>query len=286
VRVVGYLPLPILYALCAALAWTLRAVFAFRLDVVRENLAQCFPSLSPREFRRLIAAHYRNMGEIVAEALKGASMAATELTERVTLRNVELPRSLLARGRPILLVAAHLGNWEWVLHALALQLGYPVDVAYKPIRSAWLERAMFAIRSRFGAHMVAARDQLVAEVLRRRHVVRGIAMLADQSPVSSDHMHWTHFLGRDTAFYVGAEKLAQATRYDALFVALRRQRRGYYEIEFQPLAEARERLAPGVFTERYAQRVETEIRAAPADWTWGHRRWKPRREFYGSTRTQ
>lgn len=270
-------PLPLLYATALSLAWVLRVLVRFRVDVVRENLVACFPALPPGEVHRLLVAHYRNVGEIVAEALKAPGMSAAQLCARVAMRNAELPRTLLSRGRPILLLAAHQANWEWVLHALALQLGFPVDVAYKPVRSAWLERGLLCIRRHFGAHLVPAREELVSQVIARRHLIRGIAMLADQSPVSADQKVWLEFLGRDTAFYLGAEKLARATRYDALFVCLRRERRGHYVIEFEPLAEGSERLVPGEFTLRYARRVEAEIRAAPADWTWGHRRWKARR---------
>ena len=35
-----------------------------------------------------------------------------------------------------------------------------------------------------------------------------------------------------------------------------------------------ERLESGEFTARYARMVEEDIRASPAEWTWGHRRWK------------
>jgi KDO2-lipid IV(A) lauroyltransferase len=135
---------------------------------------------------------------------------------------------------------------------------------------------MHAIRTRFGAHLVPAKE-LLADLLQRRHIVRGIAMLADQEPTTSDHKHWVRFLGRDTAFYMGPEQMARATRYGALFVALRRTSRGNYEVEFMPLAGAGEQLAPGEFTSRYAWLVEQEIRAAPGDWTWGHRRWKLQR---------
>ena len=77
-------------------------------------------------------------------------------------------------------------------------------------------------------------------------------------------------------------QMAKATRYAAVFVALRRVKRGYYEIEFMPLAASGEKLEPGEFTTRYARLVEREILAAPQDWTWGHRRWKLKKGLYGA----
>jgi KDO2-lipid IV(A) lauroyltransferase len=99
-------------------------------------------------------------------------------------------------------------------------------------------------------------------------------MVADQSPVSSDFRHWTGFLGQTTAFYMGPEKIAQATRFAVIFTAMRRIARGRYEIECELLAAAGERAAAGEITERYARAVERAVLAAPADWLWSHRRWK------------
>jgi KDO2-lipid IV(A) lauroyltransferase len=278
-RVLSRLPLRILYALFGMLAWIAFRVLRIRLQVVLANIRSCFPESTDAEVRRLAGAHYRQLGEMAAEIVRSARLSPRQLLAHVSVRNVELPRSLLAQQRPVLLVAAHQANWEWVLQAMALQLGYPLDVGYKPIRTPSIDRAMNAIRRRFGAHLVPAKD-LLPDLLQRRNIVRGIAMLADQEPLSSDHQHWTTFLGRDTAFYMGPEQIARATRYAAVFVALRRLSRGSYEVEFMPLAGAGEQLAPGEFTSRYARLVEQEIRASPGDWTWGHRRWKLKRAVY------
>lgn len=276
---VASLPLPVLYALAGA-ATTLLRWTGVRKATVRENLAACFPDLPPREIDRLVRQHYSHVGQMAAEAFKAARMSPEELSRRVRIEGVELPRAALAAGRPVLLIASHQANWEWVLHALALNLGYPLDVGYKPIRSAWAENAMRYIRTRFGARLIPAKE-LLPDLLRRRGVVRGIAMLADQTPTSSEFRHWVNFLGRDTAFYMGAEKMATAARYASFFVGMRRERRGHYAIRFEPLAEAGERLREGELTERYARLVEEEIRAAPADWTWTHRRWRMQRSLYG-----
>jgi Kdo2-lipid IVA lauroyltransferase/acyltransferase len=278
-RLASRLPLHLLYGLAAGMVFVVHRVLGLRLSVIRSNIAACFPDLDAVAVERVVAGHYRQVGEMFAEVIKSASLSASSMIDRVTIQNLGLAQAWLEQGRPLLLVAAHQANWEWVLQALAMQLGYPLDVGYKPIRSAWAEFAMNALRRRFGAHLVPAKE-LLPDLLKRRHIVRGIAMLADQEPTTSEHQHWLTFLGRETAFYMGAEQMARAARYPALFVALRRLRRGYYEIEFTPLLAPGERLEPGEFTKRYARLVEAEIRAAPSDWTWGHRRWKLKRGLY------
>jgi Kdo2-lipid IVA lauroyltransferase/acyltransferase len=278
-RLLSLVPLPLLYVLFGALAWLAQHALRLRLPTVLANIRTCFPLADEAAVQRMARDHYRQTGQMIAEIVCSARLTPERFLSRVVVRNIELPRRLLSQGRPVLLVAAHQANWEWVLQAMALQLGYPLDVGYKPIKSPAVNRAMNVIRTRFGAHLVPAKE-LLADLLQRRHIVRGIAMLADQEPTTSDHKHWVSFLGRETAFYMGPEQMARATRYAAVFVALRRTSRGRYEVEFMPLADAGEQMAPGEFTSRYARLVEQEIRAAPGDWTWGHRRWKLKRSVY------
>ena len=53
------------------------------------------------------------------------------------------------------------------------------------------------------------------------------------------------------------------------------------DLKIVPLASAGEQLATGEFTSRYAKLVEEQIRAAPADWPWSHKRWKLKKPLYG-----
>lgn len=277
VRLASHVPLPLLYGVVWALVFIVYRVLRLRVAVARANVAACFPDAGPAEVAGITTRHYYRMGESFAELIRGVAWPPERLGRRIVLRNPELPRQWLAQGRPLLLVGAHLANWEWAVQGLVIHLGYPVDVGYKPIRSEWAERAMHALRSHFGARLVPAK-QLLPDLLARRKVVRGIALLADQAPTTAEHPAQVDFLGRDTAFYVGAGQMARALRYPALFVDIRRMARGRYEVVFAPIAAPGESLAPEEFTGRYARLLEQAIRAAPEGWTWGHRRWKRRRE--------
>jgi KDO2-lipid IV(A) lauroyltransferase len=204
----------------------------------------------------------------------------------VRIKNPELIRDEVApkdgKGKPVIIVAAHQANWEWMLLGLSTQLGIAVDAAYKPLVDNWAELEMRKLRSRFGARLIPAQG-LLGDIIKQRGVPRAIAMIADQEPVSSERKHWLRFLNRDTAFFLGAEEIARTTRYAAFFVRLARRRRGYYEVEFVKLAEAGELLPAGEFTARYARLVEEQIRAAPADWPWSHKRWKLKKPLYGNS---
>jgi len=275
------LPMRALYAFSAFLYLLAFYVVRHRHQVIREQLAKVFPEASAAERRALHKRFLRNFCDVMVEVLKSVSMTAADMCARVRIVNLESARRYLDAGQSVMLVTSHLGNWEWLLHGVTLQLGYPLDAAYKPLHDAWAERLMLKIRSRFGARLVPAKE-LLADFLRRRGIVRALAMNADQAPVSTDKRYWTRFLGQDTAFYIGAEQIARATRLPILYVGVRRIRRGYYEVELTPLWDGRETVPPNALTERYARVCETDVFKSPADWLWSYRRWRLKKPLYGA----
>jgi Kdo2-lipid IVA lauroyltransferase/acyltransferase len=280
-RLLARVPLRALYGLASFAGWLTFRFFPYRQHVVRENLSKAFPSFDEPQLREVMRRYYLGFAQMLMEIIKSARMPAAELSRRVRIVNLEAPRALLERGQSVLLVAAHQCNWEWMLLALSIELGYPVDAAYKPLVNEWAEREMKKLRTRFGSRLVPAKE-LLPDILKRREVVRAVAMVADQEPTTSEHKYWTRFLGRDTAFYMGPEEIARVTHFPVFFIAMRRRARGYYEMEFQPLAAPAQSGRSGEFTERYARLVEQQIHAAPPDWPWSHKRWKLKRSVYQS----
>ena len=138
---------------------------------------------------------------------------------------------------------------------------------------------MKKVRSRFGSRLIPAKE-LLADIIKRGKVVRAVAMVADQEPTTSEHKHWTRFLNRDTAFYMGPEEIARVTRFPVFFIGMKRTGRGLYELSFVPLSSPGESLKSGELTERYVRLVEQQIRDAPADWPWSHKRWKLKKSLY------
>ena len=278
-RLLARVPLAALYGVASVLGWLTFRFFPHRQHVVRENLTKAFPAFDEPQLREVMRRYYLGFAQMLMEIIKSVRMPAEELRRRVHILNLEAPRALLSQGQSVLLVAAHQCNWEWMLLSLSIELGYPVDAAYKPLVNEWAEREMKKVRMRFGSRLVPAKD-LLPDILRRRDVVRAVAMVADQEPTTSEHKYWTHFLGRDSAFYMGPEEIARVTRFPVFFIAMRRTARGYYEMEFLPLATGGAVGPSGALTERYARLVEEQIHAAPPDWPWSHKRWKLKRSVY------
>jgi Kdo2-lipid IVA lauroyltransferase/acyltransferase len=89
-------------------------------------------------------------------------------------------------------------------------------------------------------------------------------------------------MGLDTAFFMGPEAIARSGKLAVFYLAMRRESRGHYRIEFVPIARAGEELGPGELIERYAGVVERVTRERPPDWLWNYRRWKVQRDAEGN----
>jgi KDO2-lipid IV(A) lauroyltransferase len=281
VKFLSRLPMWALYAFSAFVYFLAYYVVRHRHKVIADQLAKVFPSKSDAERNALHRRYLKNFCDVLVEVLKSVSMTPEDMVAHVQIRNIEEARKYLDAGKSVMLVTSHLCNWEWLLQGVALQLGYPLDAAYKPLHDQWAERLMLGVRSRFGARLIPAKE-LLADFLRRRGVVRALAMNADQAPVSTDKRYWTQFLGQDTAFYIGAEQIARATRLPLMYVSMRRVRRGYYEGELRVLWDGREAVEPNGITERYARSCEVDVLESPADWLWSYRRWRLQKPLYGA----
>jgi Kdo2-lipid IVA lauroyltransferase/acyltransferase len=280
-RVLSALPLRAWYGFAGFVAWLLENVFRHRHRIIDMQLAACFPDRDAGWINATRRAFFRNFCEVSVEIIKAATMQRDEIDRRVTFEGAEAARAALDAGQSIIIVTSHNCNWEWALLKLSIAMGHPVHATYRPFPGRYGDRLMLTIRSRFGAEMITAR-RLLMRVLRYRGPSRIVAMVTDQTPTSSAVRYFTQFMGLDTAFFIGPEAIARSARLPAWYLAMRREARGCYRINFVPLSAAGEELVPGVLIERYAAAVESLTRESPPDWLWNYRRWKVQRDADGN----
>jgi KDO2-lipid IV(A) lauroyltransferase len=280
IKLLSRLPWWVLYGLSSLIYFLAYYVVRHRQHVIREQLAKVYPNLTDAERDLIHRQFLKNFCDVLVEVLKSVSMSAEDMCARVHVLNLEVARRFLDAGQSVMFVTSHLCNWEWLLHGVVLQLGHPLDAGYKPLHDLWAERLMLKVRSRFGARLVPAKE-LLADIIKRRGIVRAIAMNADQAPVSTDKRHWTVFLGQDSAFYVGAEQISRAIRLPVIYACMRRVRRSRYEVELKLLWDGKETVEPNQITEKYARACELDVLRSPADWLWSYRRWRLKKPLYG-----
>lgn len=280
-RLLSRLPLAWLYGLGRALGWLLFDLLDIRGGVVRDNLQRAFPERNAVERKQLWRDYHRQVMEVGMEVVKGFTLPREELRRRVELVGFEPLLAEIAAGRSVMVVTAHHCNWEWLLLRLTDELPCPVDAIYKTLQPAGIDAAFLAMRSRFGGRMVPAKEVL-KRILARRENPRVVALVADQVPLSAANKVWLRFLGQDTAFFAGPEEISRGLKVPLVFLAMERISRGQYRVTAEWLTRPGEAgLPPREATRRYAERLEKLIRAHPADWFWGHRRWKLQKPLYG-----
>ena len=276
----AHLPLPVLYGVAGGLYLLLAYAVRYRWRVVLQNLSRSFPDKTPAEIRQLGRGFYRHFSQLVVEILKLAAIGPAELARRVRFTNPELLGNPFAANRFVLSLGSHLSNWEWILSGAALRFPGRAAGVYKPLQNRFFEAFMRRLRSRLGAEAVPMPATL-RHLARHRATGRTLSLLLDQAAGPEDRPYWTSFMHQEAGFYTSAERLATQFDCAVVYVGIRRVRRGYYEITFTELPDGRAaaQAAPGTFpiTEAFVRQLETDIRAAPEQYLWSHRRWKHQR---------
>jgi KDO2-lipid IV(A) lauroyltransferase len=271
-RLLGRLPLPVLYGLSTVLCGVLYHLARYRRREVADNLAAAFPALSARERRTLERRFYQHLCDLGVEVLASRTMTLAQFQRRVTLENPELLQPYMAQGQSLLFFTCHQCNWEWLLHVVSAYMGCPIDVVYKTLHNPYMDRYMMECRARSGKP-IAFKDA-GREILRRRREFRGFAMLADQAPFKRDKRYWHDFFGRPGSFYLGPQKIAEASQYPVIYVAMTKTRRGHYRARFELLAQPPHSKGGFAILDSYIAAVERAIRAQPETWLWSNRKWK------------
>ncbi|HKW81283.1 MAG TPA: lysophospholipid acyltransferase family protein [Casimicrobiaceae bacterium] len=267
-------PLPILYTWSSIVYFVAFRLLRWRRIRAELDLARVLPERSAAERSAILRRSYRNLADTLFEAFWGYGASAEDLRRRVTIENPQPVIDCIEAKQSVILLAAHYGNWEWLSLATGARFGGTIDVVYQPQRVAAIDSFLREARARFGSRLVP-RKEFIFDLMSRAGTPRIYALIADQTPKGRDPRHWTRFLGQDTAFFLGAGKIARFLDATVFYVSMRRVRRGYYSVRLSSLAEPPyDETADRLVVERFAQRLEQDIRDSPADWLWLQNKWK------------
>jgi KDO2-lipid IV(A) lauroyltransferase len=275
-RWISYLPLPVLYVVSDLLYAVVYYLAHYRYQVVKTNLVNSFPEKDTFEIQSIIKHFYRNFCDYVVETLKSVSISGEEIKKRVVIRDSHLMEQYLNNGTSVLALTSHQFNWEWLLLALSQHISAPLNPVYKKLNSQYFDSLLLGIRSRFDCQPVEM-QQTLSRIFSQRDEAHAYGFLADQTPLADADIYWSIFLNQETAFFTGTERIAHLTDYPVLFIGMKKLKRGYYEINFEKIAEPPYMKGDHTILDRYVEKIEQQIREKPAGWLWSHRRWKHKR---------
>jgi KDO2-lipid IV(A) lauroyltransferase len=277
VYLIASLPFPALYALSDGLAGILRWV-GYRKDVIKTNLRNSFPEKSEAEIRVIYKQFYSYLCDLMLETIKTMRMTEEEYQQRVILKNPEVMRDLFAKGKSVVLMLGHCGNWEWFGPCMSLNTDFQLVVVFRPLTNPYHDRMMTSWRTRFGTEITPVQQTLRTMVSNKNRMTM-TAFISDQAaPIGA---YWTNFLHQDTSVFTGAEKVASKFGYPVVYLHAARPKRGHYTITTEVLYPDPSQTKENEISEGFTRRLEQDIVADPVIWLWSHKRWKNKRPIQG-----
>ena len=280
IYIVSLLPLKLHYLFAGIIRFFLEKVLRYRKAVVYINLSRSFPDFKYNRIGEVARKFYQNFADIIVESVWMVSASKKSVAKRGTVENPELVRELYEQGRSVIVLAGHLGNWEFLT---ALPLFCPADslgfsenqfkFIYKRQNIGFFDNMMKWLRSRHIALELIESNSAVRHIVKSKDIQGCYFMLADQSPLPGSKFA-VDFLNQQTFIMNGPEMISKKTNIPVVFLDMNRSRRGRYSLRFSLVAEDPSQMADGEITSKYASLLEASIRSSPENWLWSHRRWK------------
>jgi len=199
------------------------------------------------------------------------------LKGRVQIVGKENLTSALSRGKGVILVSGHFGNFPLMLTRLSLE-GYKTAGIMRPMRDSRVEKIFLKKRAKFKIKAIYSqpRKTCVEDSIRSLRNNELLFIPIDQNFGSGGV--FVDFFGRKAATATGPVVLAQRTKATILPCFILRQKDDTHKIIFEPpldLKEGKTNQETAIINiQRLTNIIESYIRKYPSQWGWIHRRWK------------
>jgi KDO2-lipid IV(A) lauroyltransferase len=267
------LPLSAARAVGRSLGMLFYIVAAPQRSRALDNLSRCFPDVPPADVRRRARRVFCNMGVNQLEMLRWMGGRADELRQHISATGMEHAAEALARKKGVLVLTAHIGNWD--LMGLWGASQFPLTIISKELKNPALNAFWMEKRRQHGLHIVAAHNSYRAclSTLKRGEC---LGFVLDQNMTRADGI-FVEFFGRPACTTPGLAVLSAHAGAPVLPVFMIRRDDGRHEVTVLPCLEppaTRKPPAIAEATQRYTSIIEGVIRQHPDQWIWMHRRWK------------
>jgi KDO2-lipid IV(A) lauroyltransferase len=265
-----------------AISWgCLIGRLAYLIDVphrriVRQNLRLAFPEWSPEKNRQTARRVFQHLGAAFVEICQLATYSKADVVDRVRVVDADRWRQALANNRQgLIVVSAHLGNWEFGMQYAACFMQKPILGVAKRIRFKPLSQWVHHLRTRFGTHIIHKKGALpdMGRTLRRGGIV---GLLVDQSKRREGVD--VNFFGHRVPATPAAAFLSIRCNSPILPIFCIREASGQLTIHVEPPINIRWsgdlRTDVQANTQLITDAVERMICKYPEQWFWVHKRWK------------
>lgn len=244
------------------------------LTQIREGMG-----LSPAEAEKVIRRSFVNIAQTFLEVMYLPVLNRENITKYVDIENRHYLDAALAEGRGVAVLAAHIGNWEWLGAALSIW-GYPVASIAKRQPNDQVTRLLNEYREAAGiTSFIRGTTELVAAVkAMKRGMVLGF--FCDQDGGRGGV--FVEFFGKMAATPIGLALFARKMALPVVPIFIFRQPTGGHRVVVSPplhvSPSADEAADIYNFTVKVTNIIEDTIRSRPEEWLWFQKRWNTKWE--------
>lgn len=222
----------------------------------------------------IVANTYRNFGRSLVEFIRLPKMA-DKLETLVELKGEEHLRKAFERGRGVIFLSAHIGNWEYGA-ALLAKRGFPMNAIGADHRDPRITKAFQELRASAGVKLVGKGLDLKAAIscLRNGEV---LAVMLDQDAREAGLV--SPFLGVPASTPIGPIKMARKFGSPVVPVHVVRlaDDANRLRMTIEPPLEGKDGEPFGEDLQHAVdtcnERISSWIRETPAQWLWMYPRW-------------
>ncbi|SDH35491.1 KDO2-lipid IV(A) lauroyltransferase [Pseudomonas benzenivorans] len=274
-RLFALLPWRAVQAVGNVIGWLMWKLPNGSREVVRINLAKCFPELGAAERERLVGQSLRDIGKTLTESACAWIWPARKSLALVReVEGLEVLQQALASGKGVVGITSHLGNWEVLNHFYCAQCK-PI-IFYRPPKLKAVDELLQKQRVQMGNRVAPSTKEGILSVIKEVRKGGAVGIPADPEPSLSAGV-FVPFLGTTalTSKFVPG-MLAGGKALGVFLHAVRLADGSGYKV----ILEA---APPGMYSENVEEGVaamsavvERYVRSYPSQYMWSMKRFKKR----------
>lgn len=269
------LPLKFTYKLAVFLADLYRLYFCSDRMAIENNLRVIFPQSDDIVIKTYVRDIFRNFAKYIADFFRFTVLDKDYVKNNIVIEGLDIVDEALGKSNGVIVVAAHIGNWELAGVTMAL-LGYPIACVALRHRYKPTDRLFIRQRECKGMSVIPLGNAAFRclQALRRNKM---LALVGDrdftQAGISID------FFGKPTIIPRGPAALSLKTKAPIIIGTMVREDNDKFRFIFEGPVEIEQSSDEEkdiiALTKRYIAILEKYIRRYPRQWLMFRRFWEP-----------
>jgi len=247
-----------------------------RREIACENILKAGIATHPDEARRIARRSFQHFAILVVEAIKADRYLDASNWRDALLPTIDPAADALLEdpNQGIILVSAHIGNWE--IAAQMLSYIKPLVAIARKMNNPYVDRLMDRRKGKTRLGVTPKHDADAGRFFRTLKEGNCLAILIDQHAREGGMM--IDFLGRPASTHTSAAMLHLVTKAPICFASCIRTGPMQFSLTVDPPLQhtpTGDRKADvEAILRKLTGRLEEIIRAHPEQYLWAHRRWR------------